>query len=70
MEPVDAGAVGDGRELPPPDPKRAADRGEAEDDLQLLPDSVDEELPAVFFRVLESGALHLVPHHRHDVLHL
>ena len=70
MEPVNAGAVGDSGELPAPDPEGAADRGEAEDDLQLLPDAVDEELPAVLFRVLKSGSLHLVPHHRHDVLNL
>ena len=38
--------------------------------LELPPDPVDEELPAVFPGVLQPGALHLVPHHRHDVLHL
>ena len=70
MEPVDACAVCDGRELTAPDPEGAADRREAEHDLELLPDPVDEELPAVFFRVLKSGTLHFVPHHGHDVLHL
>ena len=46
MEPVDACAVCDGRELTAPDPEGAADRREAEHDLELLPDPVDEELPA------------------------
>jgi hypothetical protein len=26
--------------------------------------------PAVLFRVLKSGSLHLVPHHRYDIFHL
>jgi hypothetical protein len=70
MKPVNAGAVGDCRKFPSPDPEGAADRGEAEDDLELFADSIDEELPAVLLRVLKSGTLHFVPHHGHDVFDL
>ena len=47
VEPVDAGAVDDCGELPPPDPESAAHRRETQHNLQLLPHSVYEELPAV-----------------------
>jgi hypothetical protein len=70
MKPVNAGAIGDCRKLPSPDPEGAADGGEAEDDLELFADPIDEELPAVLLRVLKSGALHFVPHHGHDVFDL
>ena len=70
MKPVNTGTISDSRKLSPSDPEGAADGGEAEDDLELLPDSVDEKLPTVFFRVLKSGPLHFVPHHGHDVFNL
>jgi hypothetical protein len=70
MKPVNAGTIGDRRKLPSPDPEGAADGGEAEDDLELFADSIDEELPAVLLRVLKAGTLHFVPHHGHDVFDL
>ena len=70
MEPVDAGAVDDSWELATPHPQGGAYWGEAEDHLQLLSDPVNEELPAVFTTVRNASALHLIPHHGHNILHL
>ena len=43
MEPVNAGAVHNGGEPPRSDSEDASHRGEAKDNLELSPDSVDEK---------------------------
>ena len=68
VEPVDAGAVDQRWELATADPQGGAHRGEAEDHLQLLSHSVDEELPTVLSCVRDPRTLHLVPHNADDVV--
>lgn len=70
MEPIDAGAVDQGWELSAPDSQCAAHGRKAKDYFELSPNSVNEELPAVFTSILQSSAFHLVPHHSNDVVNL
>ncbi len=55
MEPVDAGTIGDCREFSSSDSESTSNRWKTEDNLQLFPHTIDEELPTVFFRVLKSN---------------
>ena len=68
VEPVDACAVDNCWKFPPPHPQGGSHRGEAEDDLQLLPHPVDEELPTVFPSVHDPRAFGFIPHLVDDVL--
>ena len=68
MEPVDACAVDQCRELATTNSQCGANWREAKNDLQLLPDSVDEELPTILPCVRNPGTLYLIPHNTHNVV--
>ena len=56
VEPINARAVDDGRELPATHAQCGTDGREAEDYFEHASHAVDEELPDVFSRVLYTGA--------------
>lgn len=66
VEPVNAGAVDESGELTCSNLKFNTDRGETENDLEGSSDSIDEEGPAVFSRVLHSCSFDVVSHARDD----
>ena len=70
MEPVDAGAVDDGRELASTHSEGGANRREAQHHFELSSHTVNEEGPAVLLGVLDSSTLHFVADSIDDILQL